>query len=302
MKCLLPWKKLASLAAVSVAVLSLSVNGEAGTARERSLVGGFLRADGIGVPFLVFEESGLRPAKQADTRPVQQWFFYDRNGNTRTLAGGMLVAPIADLYDQWGFMTDYAPREVDDCCFPVPRVGLLMSQKVEVTVFEQLWHRDPWDEQAEGPMSDELRRLVELLGPVMERMESEVEDPPTALTSDSGIQLMDVLKSKGKVLGATIYFVDGYRELETWGYSHLKTWLFERNNEIVVVSPSWQLEDSEFKGAEFDDPWGIVRWGLDSFLLLERSGWEWTKRLVFEVYDSEIVEVGLGDRSQPANH
>jgi hypothetical protein len=271
-----------ALAAVANAPLQAQIS--------HPLTVGLLRSDGVVLPFAHWggvHWTTLPPDEiPGPALHIDRWYLSTRGGGFRVLKAGSIVkfSDGDNFYEEWGQITDFAPRHFEVRSFPRPRVGVVLSRP------ERVVHLRP------VPQGDPVARRITALV----RSELDRQDSATTRRVMSGntlsaaermrlpVRIVTLDASAERVGGERIYFYIAERQYPGCESGALEGLAVESKGAVRLVSPRFQLGDCEGKGRTTLRLDAIVPLREGVFLIGEASEWEGATRVVLELTASGV--------------
>jgi hypothetical protein len=254
---------------------------------------GLLRSDGVVLPFAHW--GGLqwatlpREELPSPALHIDRWYLSTSGGGFRALKAGSIVRFVEGdtFYEEWGQLTDFAPRHFEVRSFPRPRIGIVLSRPERVVHLQPVGRGDP-----------AARRVTALV-----RAELDRQDSATTKRFMSGntlsaaervrlpMRIVTLEASAARVRGERIYFYVVERQYPGCESGALEGLALEIKGTVRLVSPRFQLGDCEGKGRTTLRLDGILVLAGGVFLIGETSEWEGSTRVLLELTASRVREV-----------
>lgn len=271
---------------------------------------GVLRADGIAVPYAAYADGrwswlprGEIPLA-IDRRSGEPWFLVRPHRPPTRVRGGSIVRFTGGdtMYEEWGVVTDYVPRELGDGMFPAGRVGVILSQPLAAVAFAPVERS-----------SSLAERHLAFLRPHFDRAEAgalareELEDRdrrirlghPTSADARRGetLRLLELRRStdtvgKGYLSYAVIrrvYPAAPAANAACEAISEYGAWVDERNGDLSVVDDALTLERCTEMQLSVAQPHAALVLGERTFVLAEYSEYEGTRHAILEFDQGQLV-------------
>ena len=118
--------------------------GLAARQQQSGLLVGLLRVDCVALPFARYDSGRWERLPFFARPPVARrfrrpWHFTSRSGQVARLNSGDVVLYETggdSFYEGWGIRTDYRPCSSSDGYYPVERIGVVLSEPLDVTAFQ----------------------------------------------------------------------------------------------------------------------------------------------------------------------
>ncbi len=293
--------------AMALAALLALAGAPAGAQTRDTLVAGILRADGIALPFAAYARGRWsRIPFSAVPLSIERyrgaWYHPRPGAPPLRLATGSVVRFISgdDFYEEWGVVTDYAPRRAARPGFPVERAGVVLSQPHPAVLFHAL-----------PAGSREARRMVAALRASFDALEAREMDTaagqgdrtrtghPLARSRRTAFPLRarTVYRSAAPRAGARLYHVALRRAypaprgaaVPCEALSDLEAWVAERQGRLEVLEAELRLGSCTEMHLRALEPFAAVTLGTRTFILAETFGYESSERTVLELGGGRIT-------------
>jgi len=114
--------------------------------QQSALLVGLLRVDCVALPFAIYDSGRWERlpffSKPAVVRRFRRpWYFTSRSGQVARLSSGDVVMYETggdSFYEGWGIRTDYRPCSSSEGYYPVERIGVVLSEPLDVTAFQHV--------------------------------------------------------------------------------------------------------------------------------------------------------------------
>jgi hypothetical protein len=264
---------------------------------QRPLVIGYLRADGVALPFAVYSGKYwrfLEGPRDLARQGVKVWnyrLFDGRTGQARVLG----PSESGYMYDYFGHVTDYPRRPVEPNVFPVARIGIVTNHPVSLVMLERV------------PTPDST--LIAFARSHYEALEdSAVAAQPKAPdgTTTEGIPAADSLRravvptaaqSRAHAGGLSISIVAFSKQYGPAhdrpgcaGESTYETWLVTQNGRRSVLHRSLRLPGCDGKGWNGHSVHALLQHGDRIFIIAEYAAWESMCSKVYEVTGRRLTD------------
>lgn len=267
------------------AVIAAALQGQI----SHPLTVGLLRSDGVVLPFAHW--GGLqwatlpREELPSPALHIDRWYLSVSGGGFRALKAGSIVRFVDgdNFYEEWGQLTDFAPRQFETRSFPRPRIGLVLSRPERVVHLQAVRRGDPV-----------ARRLIALVRAELDRQDSATTRRMSGNTLSAAerarlpMRMVTLEASTTRVRGERVYFYVAERQYPGCESGGLEGLALESNGAVRLVGPRFDLGDCEGKGRTQLRLYGILLLAGGVFLIGETSEWEASTRVVLELTASGV--------------
>ena len=281
-----------------------------------TLLVGVLRADGIAVPYAAYAEGrwtwlpwdSIPTAVQR--RSGEPWYLIRPDQPPLAIRGGSVVRFTGGdtMYEEWGVVTDHAPRKPADGLYPIARLGAVLSRPGPAVAFLPV-----------EPGSPEAERHLELLRARFDGAEAQAltSEAPEA-GADRGrlghpgsleirrratLRLTTLYRSADPVgegyltyaVLRRVYPVPAGGEVSCEAISELGAWVHEREGELSLIEDALTLDNCTEMQLSAAHPHAAVLLDGRTFLLIEHSAYEGSEHAVL-LLDGGVLSEALPPR------
>lgn len=276
-----------------------------------TLFAGVLRADGIAVPYAAYAQGewSWLPWDSVPSafhrRSDEQWYLIRPDQPPLTIRGGSVVRFTGGdaMYEEWGMVTDYGSREVDDEAFPVDRVGAILSRPDSAVGFAPV---DLESSLAERHLSllrlrfdDAEARALQADSADDEAERGRLGHPRTrAERGGATLRLVQLQRSAGPVgeghltyaVLRRVYPVPTEGGVTCEAISELGAWVIERDNGLSLIKDALTLDNCTEMQLSVATPYAAIFPEGRTFVLAENSAYEGSSHAVLALEEGRLID------------
>jgi hypothetical protein len=258
--------------------------------RSEPLLVGLLRADGIVVPFACYVADSWQAVESIprSISRVDRWYVTLPDSSSRWVRGGSLVQfTDGDSWrENWGQVTDFAPREIEPFSYPVARLGVALSQERELVSMKLLSTDDP-----------QRARLLRLIRGDFDRSDtttrrfSHSEDLSASQQVALPIRLATAARSARAVAGVRPVLVRVERAYPGCEIAALEGIVVEQEGKLSLLGPRFERYSCSEYGKTLTFPYALMPLDESAYLITEESSWEYSEKVILRITPTAVNTV-----------
>lgn len=276
-----------------------------------SLFVGVLRADGIAVPYAMYS-AGEWTWLPWDSVPAaihrrsgEPWHLVRPDQPQLAIRGGSVIRFTGGdaMYEEWGLVTDFGPREVADGSFPIDRVGAILSRTESAVAFARV--------DLDSAVAE---RHLSFLRPHFENAETRALRADAA-DDEAGrgrlghprapdargrarLSLVQLHRSAGPVgdghlsyaVLRRVYPVPSDGGVACDAITELGAWVSERDGELSLIEDALTLDSCTEMQLSIATPYVALVLGERTFVLAEYSAYEGSSHAVLALEEGQLID------------
>lgn len=277
-----------------------------------SLFVGVLRADGIAVPYAAYS-AGQWSWLPWDSIPLaiqrrsgEPWYLVRPDQPPLTIRGGSIIRFTGGdaMYEEWGLVTDYSPREIADGSFPINRVGAILSRPHPAVAFARVDLDTPTAERhlafLRTHFEEAETRALRADAAGEEDGRGRLGHPLSAeARGRATLSLSQLHRSAGAVgeghlsfvVLRRVYSVPAEGGVTCEAISELGAWVRERNGDLFLIHEALTLDNCTEMQLSIATPYAAIAIGERIFVLAELSAYEGSSHAVLTLEEGQLIDV-----------